>query len=57
MIQGILVGIAVLFATLYLGLQVYNRFIKKDSKCDSCAFGSSVDKNNSVVDAHSVGNP
>lgn len=41
--QALLVFIALAIATGYLGYQFYLRFIKKESKCESCAFGKEVD--------------
>lgn len=39
--QQILVILFLIGALSYLGRQFYLRFIKKEAKCDSCAFGNS----------------
>lgn len=39
--QVLLVIVFLVAALGYLGWQFYLRFIKKEAKCDSCAFGSS----------------
>ena len=42
--QTLLVVIIIGCALFYLGKQFYNRFIKKEAHCDSCAFGPTIEK-------------
>jgi hypothetical protein len=37
--QVVLVIICITVSGIYLGIQVYQRLIKKDAKCDACAMG------------------
>lgn len=39
--QVVLAIVLLIAALSYLGWQFYGRFIKKNAKCDSCAFGTS----------------
>lgn len=39
--QEILALLVLMAALSYLGWQFYARFIQKNAKCDSCAFGNS----------------
>jgi len=39
--QLLLVILAICSASFYLVWQFYKRFFKKESNCDSCAFGES----------------
>lgn len=42
--QVFLVILAISAATIYLGWQAYKRFFKKETSCESCAFGESSKK-------------
>ena len=44
--QLILVIICISVAGIYLGMQIYQRLIKKDAKCDACAFGKEIEIDN-----------
>ena len=37
--QIVLVIFSISLASIYLGMQIYQRLIKKDAKCDACAMG------------------
>ncbi|MDG1428224.1 MAG: hypothetical protein P8H56_06335 [Crocinitomicaceae bacterium] len=42
--QTFLVITVVSLAVSYIGWEVYKRFFAKNSKCDSCAMGSSINE-------------
>jgi hypothetical protein len=44
MIQEILVILIVGFALFFLGRKVYRHFFSKNTSCDGCAVGKSIEK-------------